>query len=80
MSNLEQAYRAKLLSPEELVAKMRPGDAVTLGIWLGQSVGVMRALGRYGKNIDPLPHLEGGCESGIQFATSAGPQTAATAT
>jgi acyl-CoA hydrolase len=54
MSNLEQAYRAKLLSPEELIAKMRPGDAVTFGIWLGQALGVMRALAQYGKNIDPL--------------------------
>ena len=33
---------------------MRPGDAVTFGIWLGQALGVMRALAQYGKNIDPL--------------------------
>jgi acyl-CoA hydrolase len=54
MASFDEAYRAKRISHEELISKMRPGDAMTLGIWLGQAVGVMRALGRYAKNIDPL--------------------------
>jgi acyl-CoA hydrolase len=33
---------------------IRPGDWVTFGIWFGQALGVMRALGQWGQGIDPL--------------------------
>jgi acyl-CoA hydrolase len=54
MTSIAEAYRSKLISHEELIAKMKPGDAVTLGIWFGQAMGVMRALSQYARNIDPL--------------------------
>jgi acyl-CoA hydrolase len=54
MNPFEAAYRAKLTTHPELVSRLRPGDWVTFGIWLGQALGVMRALGECGRAVDPL--------------------------
>ena len=54
MSCFRDDYRAKLISQEELVGQLKPGNLVILGTWLGQPPGILRALGRYGRHIDPL--------------------------
>src|SRR5262245_452490 len=54
MSDLERAYRSRLVTHEELVAQMKPGDALSFGTWMGQPHGVMRALVRHGRHLDPL--------------------------
>jgi acyl-CoA hydrolase len=54
MSNFADAYRSKRITHQELIARMKPGDAVTFGIWQGQALGVMAALRCYGRDIDPL--------------------------
>jgi acyl-CoA hydrolase len=54
MSNLDAIYRSKRITHEELIARLKPGDLVSFGTWLGQSYGVMRAIAQYGRGIDPL--------------------------
>jgi acyl-CoA hydrolase len=54
MSEFDRAYRARLVMHEELIGRMRPGDALSFGTWMGQPHGVMRALMRYGRHLDPL--------------------------
>jgi acyl-CoA hydrolase len=54
MSDFDRAYRSRLLTHEELVGLMKPGDALSLGTWMGQPHGVMRALVRHGRHLDPL--------------------------
>jgi acyl-CoA hydrolase len=54
MSDLERAYRSRLVTHEELVGRMKPGDALSFGTWMGQPHGVMRALVRHGRHLDPL--------------------------
>jgi acyl-CoA hydrolase len=54
MSDLERAYRSRLVTHEELVGRMKPGDALSFGTWMGQAHGVMRALIRHGRHLDPL--------------------------
>ena len=54
MSGFQDEYRAKLISHEELVNRLKPGAFVILGTWLGQPPGILRALGRYGRHADPL--------------------------
>jgi acyl-CoA hydrolase len=54
MSDFHAAYRSKLVSYEELVSRLRPGDSLSFGTWMGQPHGVMRALAKYGQDIDPL--------------------------
>jgi acyl-CoA hydrolase len=54
MSDLDRAYRSRLVTHEELVGRMKPGDALSFGTWMGQAHGVMRALVRHGQHLDPL--------------------------
>ncbi len=54
MSDFTDAYRSRLTTHEELIAGIRPGSVLVLGTWMGQPHGVMRALGRFGRDIDPL--------------------------
>jgi acyl-CoA hydrolase len=54
MSRFLDDYRAKLLSQQELVSRLKPGDFVILGTWIGQPPGLLRALGKYGRHADPL--------------------------
>src|SRR5262249_15357235 len=54
MSDLDRAYRSRLVTHEELVGRMKPGDVLSLGTWMGQPHGVMRALVRHGRHLDPL--------------------------
>ena len=54
MSDFDRAYRSRLVTHEELVGRMRPGDVLSLGTWMGQPHGVMRALVRHGRHLDPL--------------------------
>src|SRR5215468_10733548 len=54
MSDLDRAYRSRLVTHEELIARMKPGDALSFGTWMGQPHGVMRALVRHGRHLDPL--------------------------
>jgi acyl-CoA hydrolase len=54
MSELDRAYRSRLVTHEELVGLMKPGDALSFGTWMGQPHGVMRALVRHGQRLDPL--------------------------
>src|SRR5262245_5859764 len=54
MSNYQEAYRSRLVSHEELISRLRPGDAMVFGTWMGQPHGVMRALAKYGQGVDPL--------------------------
>ena len=43
MSGFTQAYRSRRITHEELLAQLRPNDAIALGSWLGQPHGLMRA-------------------------------------
>jgi acyl-CoA hydrolase len=54
MSDLDRAYRARLVTHEELVGRMKPGNALSFGTWMGQPHGVMRALMQHGRHLDPL--------------------------
>src|SRR6516165_9418598 len=54
MSDLDRAYRSRLVTHEKLVGQMKPGDALSFGTWMGQPHGVMRALVRHGRHLDPL--------------------------
>jgi 4-hydroxybutyrate CoA-transferase len=54
MSPVTDLYRSRLISQEELITRLRPGNSITLGTWMGQPHGFMQALARYGKEIDPL--------------------------
>src|SRR5437867_2685487 len=54
MSDPDRAYRSRLVTHEELVGRMKPGDALSFGTWMGQPHGVMRALVRHGAHLDPL--------------------------
>jgi acyl-CoA hydrolase len=54
MSDPNRAYRARLVTHEELIGWMKPGDALSFGTWMGQPHGVMRALMRHGRHLDPL--------------------------
>lgn len=56
MSDFQSAYRNKKITHEELVARMKPGDLVILGTWLGQPRGILHAIGRHGRDKDPI-HL-----------------------
>src|SRR5262249_17033778 len=47
-------YRSRLVTHEELIGQMKPGDALSFGTWMGQPHGVMRALTRHGRRLDPL--------------------------
>jgi acyl-CoA hydrolase len=54
MSDFSDAYRRRLITHEELIARLRPGNSLTLGTWMGQPHGLLRALDRLGRGIDPL--------------------------
>ena len=54
MSGFTAGYRSRLITHEELIARLRPGNVITLGTWMGQPHGVTRALGQLGPEIDPL--------------------------
>jgi acyl-CoA hydrolase len=54
MSNPHAAYRSRLVSHEDLISRLRPGDTLAFGTWMGQPHGVLRALAKYGQNVDPL--------------------------
>jgi acyl-CoA hydrolase len=54
MSEFAAEYRAKCVSHEELVRRLKPGDALTFATWMGQPQGVLRALAKYGRDVDPL--------------------------
>jgi acyl-CoA hydrolase len=54
MNHLTDAYRSRLVSHEELVARIMPGSSLLFGTWMGQPHGVMRALVQFGGPIDPL--------------------------
>jgi acyl-CoA hydrolase len=54
MHAVTDLYRSRLISQEELITRLRPGNSITLGTWMGQPHGFMQALARYGKEIDPL--------------------------
>jgi acyl-CoA hydrolase len=54
MSVLEHAYHSRLVTHEELVGRMKPGNALSFGTWMGQPHGVMRALIRHGRHLDPI--------------------------
>jgi acyl-CoA hydrolase len=54
MSGFSAGYRSRLITHEELIARFRPGNVITLGTWMGQPHGVTRALGQLGREIDPL--------------------------
>ena len=54
MSDPGRAYRSRLLTHEELIAHIKPGGALSFGTWMGQPHGVMRALVRHGRHLDPL--------------------------
>lgn len=54
MSNPSELYRARLLSYEQLISKIKSGDSLTLGTWMGQPHGFMRALAKLGTHLDPL--------------------------
>jgi acyl-CoA hydrolase len=54
MSDLDRAYRSRLVTHEELVGRLKPGDALSLGTWMGQPHGLMRALVGHGRHLDPL--------------------------
>ena len=44
MNDLDRAYRSRLVTHEELIGRMKPGDALSFGTWMGQPHGVMRTL------------------------------------
>jgi len=54
MSTPSELYHARLVSGEELVAKIHPGDHLALGTWMGQPHGFMRVLTKLGTHLDPL--------------------------
>src|SRR5438552_4765797 len=54
MTNPSDLYRARLVSHEELISKIKPGETLGLGSWMGQPHGFMRALAKFGTKIDPL--------------------------
>jgi acyl-CoA hydrolase len=54
MSGFTAGYRSRLITHEELIARFRPGNVITLGTWMGQPHGVTRSLGHLGREIDPL--------------------------
>jgi acyl-CoA hydrolase len=54
MSDFDRAYRSRLVTHEELVGRMKPGDVLSFGTWMGQAHGVMRALVKHGRHLDPL--------------------------
>jgi 4-hydroxybutyrate CoA-transferase len=54
MGDFTEAYRSRLISHEELIARLRPGNSLSLGTWMGQPHGVMRALHQLSPEIDPL--------------------------
>jgi acyl-CoA hydrolase len=54
MTDPHRAYRSRLVTHEELIARMKPGDALSFGTWMGQPHGVMRALLQHGRHLDPL--------------------------
>jgi acyl-CoA hydrolase len=54
MSDFGREYRSKQITHEELIGKIKPGHTLVFGTWMGQAHGVMRALARFGQNIDPL--------------------------
>ncbi|MGQ0636075.1 MAG: acetyl-CoA hydrolase/transferase family protein [Planctomycetaceae bacterium] len=54
MSGFEQEYRSKRVTHQELIARIKPGSSLAFGTWMGQPHGMMRALTKYARNIDPL--------------------------
>jgi len=54
MNSFNDLYRARVITHEEFVAQLRPGNSLVLGTWMGQPHGVMCALGQHGRAIDPL--------------------------
>jgi acyl-CoA hydrolase len=54
MSNHTEAYRHRLITHDELIARLRPGDVISLGTWMGQPHGVTRRLAELGPQVDPL--------------------------
>jgi acyl-CoA hydrolase len=54
MTDVHDLYRSRLVSYEELISKIRPGDDLVLATWMGQPHGFMRALAKLGSKLDPL--------------------------
>jgi len=54
MSSTTDLYALRLVSKEELIAKIKSGDTLALGSWMGQPHGFMRALTKNSTGIDPL--------------------------
>jgi len=54
MTTFADIYRSRLVSHEELISKIQPGNTVAFGTWMGQPHGIMRSLTKFGAKIDPL--------------------------
>jgi acyl-CoA hydrolase len=54
MSSFAETYRRRLITHEELIARLRPGNVLSLGTWMGQPHGVARWLAEVGPEVDPL--------------------------
>ena len=54
MSTANELYRVRLVSYEELISKIKSGNSVAFGTWMGQPHGAMRALAKFGGKLDPL--------------------------
>lgn len=54
MNRFASEYRSKRITHEDLIARIKPGNLISFGTWIGQPYGIMRALGQYGQEIDPL--------------------------
>jgi acyl-CoA hydrolase len=54
MSGFTEAYRRRLISHDALLERLRPGDCLSLGTWMGQPHGLNRALAKLPPEIDPL--------------------------
>lgn len=50
----QEIYQSKLIAQKELIERFKPGDRVHFGVWYGQPHGAMKALGQYGRDLDPL--------------------------
>ena len=54
MTDVHALHSSRLVSYEELISKIRPGDDLVLATWMGQPHGFMRALAKLGSKLDPL--------------------------
>jgi hypothetical protein len=52
MTDPHCAYRSRLVTHEELIARMKPGDALSFGTWMGGKKGTQLFYGQ--KELRPL--------------------------